>query len=584
MAIETLEKNQLEQTGINVSTKLGSLHESFQSSFDPKGSAYEAMDTAVIDDSIRQSFDIAGDVKMTPEIRAAAVNSVKDMYHGYEVNGHQSLSLKEINGWKINDAYRESNLNQHAGYAAEVISTNKENFNVNLKHSGEITYRADDLPKELLDQFDGRIATKNDQYVDKVRVKVNPDGSYTYETVQTKFVGKDAESCLKKLTSKDYAKYLEEGKVDKIEIPKEYYKDGKAEIKTKRQDLSKQYAKLSGDSTKSAEAAKIKDQLDDLKKLDKKLEPSCVTKTEARYAVEHPKMYAAQQINNAALKQGAQAAALTAAVSGVQNYQKYEAGEISGQEAVMNTLKDTAVSGGAAYVTEVATQLTGNSSIPGAVITMGVTSASDIKDCLDGKITEEELAYNLGENAASVAGGTIGGTIGGAIGSVAGPAGTAVGAMVGSTIGTAVATEAYQVTVEFAENTAEDVKDFIDGEIDEKELADRIGDNVETAVTEVKESIDETAATIVEVGVVVKEAAVYVANDVGGKVEELSNVVVEKLDTVADIAAEVTDAVADKAVELKDAAAEKLDDAADKAAELKDAAFAKVTGLFSNNN
>ena len=580
MAIETLEKNQLEQTGINVSTKLGSLHESFQSSFDPKGSAYEAMDTAVIDDSIRQSFDIAGDVKMTPEIRAAAVNSVKDMYHGYEVNGHQSLSLKEINGWKINDAYRESNLNQHAGYAAEVISTNKENFNANLKHSGEITYRADDLPKELLDQFDGKIAAKNDQYVDKVRVKA--DG--TVETVQTKFVGKDAESCLKKLTSKDYAKYLEDGKVDKIEIPKEFYKEVKADIKTQRQELSKQYAKLSGDSTKSGEAAKIKNQIDNLNKLDKKLEQSCVTKTEARYAVEHPKLYAAQQINNAALKQGAQAAALTAAVSGVQNYQKYEAGEITGEEAILNTLKDTAVSGGVAYGTEIATQLAGGSSIPGAVITMGVTSASDIKDCLDGKITEEELAYNLGENTASVIGGTVGGAIGGTIGSVAGPAGTAVGAMVGSAVGSAVASEAYQVTVEFTKNTAEDVKDFIDGEIDEKELAQRVGENVETAITEVKESIDETAATIVEVGETVKEAAVYVVNDVGGKVEELSNVVVEKLDAVTDMAAEVTDAVADKAVELKDATAEKLDAAADKAAELKDAAFAKVTGLFSNNN
>ena len=579
MAIETLEKNQLEQTGINVSTKLGSLHESFQSTFDPKGSAYEAMDTAVIDDSIRQSFDIAGDVKMTPEIRAAAVNSVKDMYHGYEVNGHQSLSLKEINGWKINDAYRESNLNQHAGYAAEVISTNKENFNANLKHSGEITYRADDLPKELLDQFDGKIAAKNDQYVDKVRVKA--DG--TVETVQTKFVGKDAESCLKKLTSKDYAKYLEDGKVDKIEIPKEFYKEVKADIKTQRRELSKQYAKLSGDSTKSTEAAKIKNQLDDLKKLDQKLEPSCVTKAEAQYAVEHPKLYAAQQINNAALKQGAQAAALTAAVSGVQNYQKYEAGEITGEEAILNTLKDTAVYGGIAYGTEVATQFAGGSSIPGAVITMGVTSASDIKDCLDGKITEEELAYNLGENTASVIGGTVGGAIGGTIGSVAGPAGTAVGAMVGSAVGSAVASEAYQVTVEFTKNTAEDVKDFIDGEIDEKELAQRVGENVETAITEVKESIDETAATIVEVGETVKEAAVYVVNDVGGKVEELSNVVVEKLDAVTDMAAEVTDAVADKAVELKDAAAEKLDDAADKAAELKDAAFAKVTGLFNSN-
>lgn len=580
MTIETLEKNQLDQTGFNVSTKLDSLHKSFQSSFDPKGNTYEAIDTAVTDDSIRRSFGIAGDINITPEIRAAAIDSVMDMY-----NGDYKKNLVRIHQMNRNQSHYYSNLNQQAGFAAEVISTGKENFNAKLKHSGVVTYRADDLPATLHEQLP-EIAKTNDQYVDKVRVKTDGktfESGKNYETVQTKFVGKDAKECLQALKSKRFEKYYEDGKVDKIEIPKDYYDDVKALIDDERVQLEQKYNRVTEDSGKADVAEKIKRKMDKLDKIDDKLEQSCVTKAEAQYAVKHPKLYAAQQINNAALKQGAQAAALTAAVSGVQNYQKYEAGEITGEEAVLNTLKDTAVSGGIAYGTEIATQLAGGSSIPGAVITLGVTSASDIKDCLDGKITEEELAYNLGENTASVIGGTVGGAIGGAIGSVAGPAGTAVGAMVGSTIGTAVATEAYQVTVEFAENTAEDVKDFIDGEIDEKELADRIGDNVETAVTEVKESIDETAATIVEVGVVVKEAAVYVANDVGGKVEELSNVVVEKLDTVADMAAEVTDAVADKAVELKDAAAEKLDAAADKASELKDAAFAKVTGLFNSN-
>ena len=81
MTIDTLEKNQLEQTGINVSEKLGSLHESFQSSFAAEGGAFESFDTTVMDESIRQSFGI-GNVNITPEIRVAAVDSVKDMYNG----------------------------------------------------------------------------------------------------------------------------------------------------------------------------------------------------------------------------------------------------------------------------------------------------------------------------------------------------------------------------------------------------------------------------------------------------------------------------------------------------------------------
>lgn len=566
MTIDTLEMNQLERQGFQVNEKLSSLHENFQSAFKPEQGMYESFDTKVTDASIQKSFGL-GEIEMTPEIRSAAVKSVKDMYHGHEVNGHQSLSLKEINGWKLNEAHRESNLNQHAGFAAEVISTEKENVLSQATHTGDITYRADDLPKELLDQFDGKIAAKNDQYVDKVRVKA--DGSI--ETVQTKFVGKDAKSCLQKLTSKGYAKYLEEGKVDKIEIPKEYYDDVKAGIHKKKEALIKQYDKVSADSSKTADAASIKNRLEDLDKLDNKLEASCVTKTEAKFAVEHPKLYAAQQINNAGLKQGAQAAMLTAAVSGVSNYQKYESGELTGEEAILNTVKDSAVSGGIAYGTEVVTHLAGGSSIPAAVVTMGVTSYGDIKDYQEGKLTEAELSYQLGENAASVAGGAVGGMVGGTVGSVAGPVGTAAGAMVGSAVGSAVASGAYQVTAEFVGESVEDVKDYIDGEIDQKELAERIGDHAETAAAEVKESIDATAATLVEAGENVQQAAAYVAADVSTNMESLKNVSTEKLNEVAN-----------KAGEIKASAAGSLDVAADKAAELKGSAFSTISGIFNH--
>lgn len=43
-----------------------------------------------------------------------------------------------------------------------------------------------------------------------------------------KFVGKDGASCLSKLASKNYDKYFNEGKVDKIEIPKDYYDEIKS--------------------------------------------------------------------------------------------------------------------------------------------------------------------------------------------------------------------------------------------------------------------------------------------------------------------------------------------------------------------
>ena len=76
--------------------------------------------------------------------------------------------------------------------------------------TGVKTYRADDRP----DLFQ-----KNDQYVDKIRV----DSTGNIERIQVKFVGKDAAECLSKLTSKDFDKYFNDGKVDKMEVPKDYY-------------------------------------------------------------------------------------------------------------------------------------------------------------------------------------------------------------------------------------------------------------------------------------------------------------------------------------------------------------------------
>ena len=45
-----------------------------------------------------------------------------------------------------------------------------------------------------------------------------------------KFVGHDGESCLKKLTSKAFDKFFEDGKVDRIEIPADFYDEIKNQL------------------------------------------------------------------------------------------------------------------------------------------------------------------------------------------------------------------------------------------------------------------------------------------------------------------------------------------------------------------
>ena len=85
------------------------------------------------------------------------------MYHGIELeNGGKTLGLEDISKLECKHPdYMAQNIKQHAGYAAEVISTTKENLAAKLEGSGIQTYRADDRPD---------LYAKNDQYVDKIRV------------------------------------------------------------------------------------------------------------------------------------------------------------------------------------------------------------------------------------------------------------------------------------------------------------------------------------------------------------------------------------------------------------------------------
>ena len=109
-----------------------------------------------------------------------------------------------------------------------MISTAKENLKAQLEKTGITTYRADDLP----DLF-----PKNDQFVDKVRMNQQGD---IIERIQTKFIGEDAKQCLDKMMSKKFDKYLDSGKVDKIEIPKNFYDEiiSKKMIINKREKIT----------------------------------------------------------------------------------------------------------------------------------------------------------------------------------------------------------------------------------------------------------------------------------------------------------------------------------------------------------
>ena len=216
------------------------------------------------------------------------------------------------------------------------------------------------------------------------------------------------------------------------------------------------------------------------------LEQSTVTSDEAIYATQHPKRYVSKlfmentfaESHKAGIENAAFAATITAATSTVDNVLKVMEGDITAQEAFVDTVKDTGAAGGLAYGTAfVSTAVSqamsgschklisslGKAGIPAAVISFGVQSFDSVNDYANGIIDEKELAYDLGENAAQIGGSIAGAALAGAaVGSIVPGAGTAVGfatGLVGGMVGCAVASEAYVSAVEFGAEHAQIIAD-----------------------------------------------------------------------------------------------------------------------------
>ena len=473
MVIDTFEQQALTKPKLDVFDKMRFLNKGLDTKLTVVDGVYSSVRPETIDSIARWANTDA--TALTSTSITGTFDIVKQMYRGVETNGITTLGLEEISNWKVNPEYAYQNLKQHAGYAAEVISTAKENLQAKIDNTGITTYRADDRPD---------LYKRNDQYVDKIRVDQNGN---ILETIQTKFVGKNARECLSKLASKDYDKYFSELGADKMEVPSDYFDEMMRLADEKISSLENQLERVKADGKTDVAQAK-EAQLERYKQIKNKLEKSNTSSEEAMAAIksseaakEYTKkifsestMDTVKASNELGIKSGLTAAALTAAVSTVDNVQQYMAGEITAQEAFLDVAKDTGTAGALGYGTTfisnaVATTMTnssqqliqslGKSGVPAAVIAMGVSSYDAISSYAQGEITGSELTYDLGENAASVAGGIIGSALAGAaVGSVAPGAGTVVGfgaGLVGGMVGTAIAAEAYSTAVELGGEGAE---------------------------------------------------------------------------------------------------------------------------------
>ena len=501
MTLDSLDTKGLQVEQLDLRAHLEILHRGFDTNVQPRDGFYQSIDPAV-DESIARTIGI-DDTATVAALRPTIMESTRQLLYGIEKNGFHTLGLEEISSWKINPEYAVQNIKQQSGYAAEVVSTWKENMIAQTEGTGIKTVRADDLPE---------LFKRNDQFVDKVRVDAN---GQIVERIQTKFVGANGKEWVSKMMSKDFDKYFD-GSVDKIECPKDYYDDALVAIKDRRATLQQQLERVSADG-KTDVVQSLERRIDKLNQLEQMAEKSTVSTDEAVYARMHPKAYAAKmytsevaKVSNAeGLKSGALAAGITAVVSTVDNVSSYFEGEITATEMVVDVVEDTAAAGalgyGTAFVSTAVAQTMrassnqliqsiGGSCLPAAAVSFAVQSYEDISDYAQGKIDGLELAYNLGGNAAMVAGGIEGAQIGAAIGTVAGPVGTVAGGIVGGVVGCVVATEAYETVVELGSEGAE----FLATKANEfaNQTIDAVAQSAPEKLEEVKGAFKEFASTV----------------------------------------------------------------------------------------
>jgi hypothetical protein len=537
--MEAFDQSSFDSHRLDLSAKLTSFNERFQTRVQPENGYFQSADDSV-DYSAARWLKVSATDGIS-SIRPGFFAEVKKMYSGeHLLNGKKTLGLSDIGKWKINEGNRSSNIKQQAGFAAEVIGTAKENLLARVTGSELTTCRADDLP----DKF-----SKNDQYVDKVRL--DSSGNIV-ERIQTKFVGKDSASCLSKLTSRDYDKYITDGKVDKIEIPSEYYDDIKTKLLPKKiRSLEQQLERVKADG-KTEVAEQKQAQLDKCKRLDTMLEKSTVSKTEAEFARLHPKRYAAKlftsEIASAGhaegVRSGLSSAGITVAISTVENVRGVMSGEITVQEAytdiAINTGTAAVIGYGTGFVSQaVASAMTqsshtlisslGSTGVPSAVISFGIDSYDSVVSYAQGEISGAELAYDLGESATGVTGAMAGAQIGATVGTVAaGPVGTVAGGLVGGMVGYAVATGAYATAIEVVQDGTQ-----------------VLVDKAETVAEAATETYAVVSEVVVDGAQVVGVTAVNVANAAADTFEVASTTVVEKAEVLKDKAVEMGKGVID---------------------------------------
>ncbi|BAW40886.1 uncharacterized protein HPF209_0605 [Helicobacter pylori] len=337
-------------------------------------------------------------------------------------------TLEGISEYKVNPNCQYQNINQQAGFSAELKEQAHANAQNILTKNEKRLVQYDNLSVDQKAQIGERLPdyatpNKNHELVDHVMVDKN--GNVISNTLtQSKFVGRNGAECFEKFLSKDYEKYLKNGV--KMEIPKDFFGDFQKEANIKIKSLESQIAKQKsfGDFQK---AAKLEEKLQKCKIIKANTRSASITKEEAIYARNHPTLSTAKDVANLSHQAGMNAAGVGALVSGVVSLvtniwecvtKGKDPKEVLKHTAIA-TLKGGSYSYGVAFSSSLlggvmqnsankVIQSFGKGSLPAMIVGAAVANVTISTRYFSGKIDEVELCKQLGRtNTSLLSGGAM---------------------------------------------------------------------------------------------------------------------------------------------------------------------------------
>ncbi|MGL2762693.1 hypothetical protein ACQJ8Y_05425 [Helicobacter pylori] len=362
-------------------------------------------------------------------------------------------TLEGISKYKVNPKYQYRNINQQAGFSAELKEQAHANAHNILMKNGERLVQYDNLSVDQKAQIGERFPdyatpNKNHELVDYV--KVDRNGNVISNTLtQSKFVGRNGAECFEKFLSKDYEKYLKNGM--KMEIPKDFFGDFQKEANIKIKSLESQIAKQKelGNFQKADILERI---LQKCKTIKANTRPASITKAEAIEARLNPKLSTAKDVANFSHQAGMNAmqtgALIACCVSSATNIYECIANVKDPKKAIKHTALATLKGGALSYFNAFSSsslgglmqssadkiiKSLGKGSMPAMIVGVAMANVTILTRFISGKIDEVELLKQLGKANASLLSGGAMAVVGQALIPIPG-VGALIGGFVGATL------------------------------------------------------------------------------------------------------------------------------------------------------